>query len=160
MVDKLADFENYIGDVNLEYGGTFFDLSDWRYGYVDALRVTDLDSAAGIDQTVLVERVTIIVDNHGKVKSALESYGMDFSDVRKLHDARAQKLMIAEACLSYGYYDPCEDMSGPYAWEIYQRFDDDDEKPDRFDNRAEFVEIDDGSLFDWLLEQGMLSDFE
>lgn len=157
---KLSEFKNYIGDVNIEHGGTFFDLSNWGYGYVDALRIIDLDSAAGIDQTAYAERVTILVDDHDDVKNALACYGQTFADLRKLPDSHARKLLIANACLDYGYYDSCADFTGPYAWEIFQTWDDDDERPERFNMHAEYTEIEDGTLFAWLEAQGMLTEFE
>lgn len=49
---------HYIGDCNVEYGGMFFDVSNWRSGYVDVLRITDLSGAVGATGMVLLEKLT------------------------------------------------------------------------------------------------------
>ena len=35
----------FIGDVNLEHGGIYINLSDWKEGYACAVEICDLDSA-------------------------------------------------------------------------------------------------------------------
>lgn len=98
-----ADKWHYIGDVNIEYGGAFFDLTDWKYGYVNAVRVEDLDGACGFDGACLIEKITIRTDNNEQNKSAMECRGCNLSDIDMSTDDG--KLQLADAVLSYGYYD-------------------------------------------------------
>jgi hypothetical protein len=49
----------FSGDVNLEHGGEFIDLSTWAYGYCSAVRITDLDSACGFTGAVMIEHLVI-----------------------------------------------------------------------------------------------------
>ncbi len=101
----VAGEYQYSGDVNIEYGGTFFDLSDWEHGYVNAVRVTDLDSGCGFDGAVLIEKLTVIIDNEEQNKKALECCGFDAGDVGRLQ--------LAEAVMQYGYYDPANEYYEP-----------------------------------------------
>jgi len=152
---KVADFRDYIGDINLKYGGVFYDLSDWRYGYASFLEVIDLDSAAGVDNCVLVQHGTVIIDDKEKVKDGLRCCGQTFADLPK--DAHARKLMIADCVRCYGYYD-ADDCANVLIW---QPFDDDDETPDADSWRAELVKLpDDQGVFEYLYNNGYLADFE
>lgn len=101
----------YIGDVNIEYGGTFFDLTEWKHGYVDALRVTDLDSGCGFDGAVLIEKITILVDDEKTNKQACECCGFKFDDLDLSTDAG--KLQLADAVMSFGRYDPANEYYEP-----------------------------------------------
>ena len=66
----------YTGDVNLEYGGTFYqiDPQEWEWGYCTAVRVTDIDSAIGFDGAVMVEHITVLTDK-AKWADALDCCG-------------------------------------------------------------------------------------
>lgn len=102
----------YSGDVNIEYGGTFFDLSNWQYGYVSAVRVTDLDSAIGFRGAVHVEKIVINgVDDPERVANALRSCGWTSDDVSP--DTDEGKHQIADALMCYGYYDPDDNHFEP-----------------------------------------------
>lgn len=107
----------YSGDVSLEYGGTFFNIndSDWGYGYCSAVRVTDLDSGCGYRGAVLVEKVVIMgMDDRKRKRQAIESsWGIkDFANqVRR--NRESYRPMLADALLSYGFYDPEEDYVTP-----------------------------------------------
>lgn len=107
----------YMGDVNLEYGGTFYDFSTWKYGYVDAVEVVDLDSACGFTGAVMIERKTINVKRKPEqMQSALSTIGANMlpnGDVddngRVIHKRTAAHQFIQTyACQSYGYLD-CDD---------------------------------------------------
>lgn len=107
----------YSGDVNLEYGGTYYNLDSWRWGYVTAVRVTDLGSATGATGCYLIEHVTINVGkgwSKGKqrVKAALSSVGWSPLDMLTCGSLEGQKCMLAEAFLSYGCYDPDDGWDG------------------------------------------------
>ena len=120
MPEKIAPWE-YIGDVNIEYGGTYYNLSDdWKYGYVSALRVTDLDSGCGFDGAVLIEKLSIIVDPKYFAESAA-CCGFEMSEVDL--DIDQGKLRICDALLSYGHYDPANEYYEP-ANEVVQTLED------------------------------------
>lgn len=112
---------NYIGDVNPEYGGTFYDVSEWKWGYVSAVRITDLDSGCGFRGAVLIEHVVV----HGwndktKVQNALRCCG----EARIPKDCKGldRKLYIADCLMSYGYCD-YDDGWNNYvspSWEVVQ----------------------------------------
>jgi hypothetical protein len=36
----------YMGDISLEHGGTFFDFSEWKHGYVNVVEVQILTRVA------------------------------------------------------------------------------------------------------------------
>lgn len=104
----------YMGDVNLEYGGTFYDFSNWKYGYVDAIEVIDLDSACGFRGAVMVEPITINVERSPEqLKKALSGIGAAFVDNGDINDngriirkgTAAFRFILAYACQSYGYKD-------------------------------------------------------
>lgn len=107
----LTNWE-YVGDVNLEYGGYFYrhDLNDLGFpDYTDVIRVTDLDSATGANGLTMVEFLTTF--DHGnkeRVKSALSCIGYDIADLRKMGKESIIAL-ITDAFLAYGYYDPWDD---------------------------------------------------
>lgn len=106
----------YSGDVNLEYGGTFIkvDLSDWDNGYLDCVRVTDLDSACGFYGAVMVERVTILRRSGKEGRRALACCGQVHAARNWPKRDRASVVAwFAECLLSYGHYDPAGDyMNG------------------------------------------------
>jgi hypothetical protein len=107
----------YSGDVNLEYGGIFIDLSTWDDGYCDAVTVTDLGSACGFDGGVLIEHVTInSTDDSKRIKNALKSCGFFYNIGEKADNPQRFKQYlrhrIAEALCSYGYRDPDDGWDG------------------------------------------------
>jgi hypothetical protein len=71
---------HFSGDVNLEYGGTFIDLSTFMDGYCSAVKLTDLDSACGFTGAVMVEHVVINgTTDRERVRAALRCCGIDFA---------------------------------------------------------------------------------
>jgi hypothetical protein len=102
----------YMGDVSLEYGGTFYDFSSFKDGYVDAVEVTDLDSAAGFRGAVMIERKSIIIDET-RVRQSLSVIGASFLENGDIDDngrivakGTAQHRFIqAYACQVYGHCD-------------------------------------------------------
>lgn len=107
---KRWDFQ---GDVNLEHGGIFFDLSEWRNGYVTAVEVRDLDSGCGFRGAVLIEERTITIDRPERHASALDAIGSTILPNGDIEDngrvlskgSRAWKLCIAYALNAYGFHD-------------------------------------------------------
>jgi len=98
----MGDWE-YIGDVNLEYGGVFIRLNeaDWNapYGYCDALRITPCSDAGLQDNAYWIEALTVLRwrDENEKA-SILSCVGAEDEELSPLGEA--------EACLSYGLCDP------------------------------------------------------
>ena len=94
---------SFTGDVNLEYGGVFIDLSTWNDGYCSAVRVTDLDSGCGFRGACLIEHVVINgTDSPKRLREAMRSCGCSAEGMSK----EGARLMLAEALMSYGYTDP------------------------------------------------------
>lgn len=110
----IHDKWHFCGDVNLEYGGTFIDLSTFMDGYCTAVRVTDLDGGCGFKGAVMVEHVVINgTTDKGRVKAALRSCGTSFPDWSN-RTKEGVRHCIADALLSYGFTDPDD------AWDNYQ----------------------------------------
>jgi hypothetical protein len=98
----MTTFE-YSGDVNLERGGSFIDLSTWDDGYCTAVCVTDLDSGCGFTGACLIEHVVINgTDNPERLREAMRSCGCSARGMSK----EGARLMLADALTSYGYTDP------------------------------------------------------
>jgi hypothetical protein len=152
---STADYRYYVGDVNLEYGGFFVNLDNWRYCYADVLRVTDLDSGCGFTGAVLVERLTVFGwDDREKVKNALRCCGWDRIPGTA---AESRKLALVDALLSYGYYDP--DSYSPRL--VIQTDSDADYAPMTFDGWTAEVRLSEAEdLLEYLESEGLLSDFE
>lgn len=113
-MQSLLDKWHYHGNVNVEYGGVFMDLSDWQWGYVNATRVTDLGSGCGARGMVLIEKITINgTDDTRRVREALECCGWTFKDVMACRGSTGKRMMIAYALMSYGYYDPSDGYHSP-----------------------------------------------
>ena len=110
---SLMGYE-YNGDVNLEYGGSFIDLSTWEHGYCSAVRVTDLDSGCGFTGAVMIEHIVINgTTEPTRIRQALRCCGPDsFRGFSK----EAARHAIAESLMSYGYSDPDD------SWDNYQSF--------------------------------------
>jgi hypothetical protein len=104
---------HYCGDVNLEHGGTYFNLSTWHDGYVEAVRVEDLDSACGVPDAFLVEHLTILLGKE-RLRDALPCVGLTPRDLLGIRGHENKRAAIAEALLSYGHYDPDD------CWDNYQ----------------------------------------
>jgi hypothetical protein len=106
---ELPEHWEYIGDINLEYGGTFFKVDDdnTRYGYMDAVRVTDLESATGADGLYLIEAITVIGFNEkDKVQNGLGVCGWLDDEHWRGKGKKTVLLAVADGLMSYGYYDP------------------------------------------------------
>jgi hypothetical protein len=156
---ELKDFENYSGDINLEYGGMFFDLSDWEYGYVSVLEVIDLGGATGFDGAYLVEHKVVYIDDIKQNKAALKSCGWDKIPGRT---SDHRKMALAEFVCRYGYYDPDDDWdnylssaTSVYVYDEYTK----DEDYDPYGWDVTGIIPDDVDLLDFLLDEGHLYNF-
>ena len=101
----------YAGDVNPEYGGIWFkpDPQDWKWGYMECVRVTDLDSGCGFTGAVLIERVTAMRPRNRQQWRNLKEC-CDFT----MAEIAGNPERVAEAAVWYGLYDPVEDFGGPH----------------------------------------------
>jgi hypothetical protein len=109
----MAKRWHYQGDINLEYGGTFFDFSEWKHGYATIVQVEDLDSACGFRGAILIEERTVTIDRKERYASALSTIGAtmlangDIDDnghtMRK--NSLAWRMCLAYALNSHGPYD-------------------------------------------------------
>jgi hypothetical protein len=103
----------YMGDVNLEYGGTFFDFSDMKHGYVTTVEVTDLDSATGFRGAILIEERTVITDQKERWPSALSTIGASLLPNGDIDDngrtlrkgSLGWRMCLVYSLSSYGYCD-------------------------------------------------------
>lgn len=110
--DEMETRWHFTGDVNLEYGGSFIDLSTWRDGYCSAVRVTDLDSACGFTGACLIEHAVINgVTDTARVRQAMRYAGLENGFCRGMSKL-AIRHAIAEALMSYGYADPDDGWDG------------------------------------------------
>jgi len=124
MTMKTAERWAYNGDVNLEYGGAFIDLSTWDDGYCSAVRVTDLDSACGFTGACMIEHIVILgTDNSKRIKDALRCIGgIESLGIRNWKFTGASDVKqcirhaIADALMCYGSFDPDD------SWDSYQSF--------------------------------------
>lgn len=83
---------NYFGDINIEYGGTYYDPET-----LDAVRVTPCSDAGAADNCYWVEELTIIIPQDTASVLACAGYTQE-------QIAEHPNLLI-EACLCYGSYD-------------------------------------------------------
>jgi hypothetical protein len=105
----MEDVYTYTGDVDLKYGGAWFNLATFEEGYVYAIRVTDLDSAIGYADAFMIESITIVLD-HAATDIAVCGLSIEGDmlnnngQLMPLSDPVAH-LLIAEAVMAYGRYD-------------------------------------------------------
>ena len=103
----LGDW-NVSADVNLAYGGFFVkcDYQEFKWGYLNFVEVTDLDSACGARGMCLIEAGTVNgTDDHKRIMDGLRCVGMAPRDLLKLPDNRARMAAIAYALRAYGFTD-------------------------------------------------------
>lgn len=104
---------HYMGDINLEYGGYFFDFSEVRHGYATVIEVTDLDSACGFRGAVMVEEKTVTMDRKDRWNGALSTVGasvlpngdIDDNGCTLRKDSLAWRKCLAYALIAAGAVD-------------------------------------------------------
>lgn len=97
----------YQGDINIEHGGYFANLSTWSWGYVDVIRVTPCSDADGPDNEFWIEVVNVnLPGTKAAIKGILfNTFGQAAVDEYRASKPRVRKAMLVDACLSYGKYD-------------------------------------------------------
>jgi hypothetical protein len=104
----------YMGDLNLEYGGTFYDFSSWKWGYVNAVEITDMDSACGWSGAIMIESISINIERSKEDQErALQVIGATFLPNGDINDngrtiakgTAAWRFCLTYACQAYGYKD-------------------------------------------------------
>jgi len=154
---KVTDYKNYIGDVNLECGGTFFDLSDVQYGYVTFLEVTDLDSACGETDCVLVEFGTVGIDDDEINARALRCVGQTLKD---LDGDKHRAIKLAYANMAYGQTRDLDSyVQSLLIWAPFDPTDLAENRPDAAAWHAKFVMLESDDVFSYLLREGYLTEF-
>lgn len=125
---------HYQGDINLEHGGLFVEFSEWRHGYVNAVDVTDLDSATGAPGMMLIESKSILIDQTERYADVLSVIGASLLPNGDIDDnghvihknTLAWKWYLVYAHNAYGRYntDRSEvvqpDPTGPLAYNGWQ----------------------------------------
>ena len=95
----------YMGDVNLEYGGLFVKLPEDGDDWIEVCEVVDLDSATGADGLVLIERKTVYgIFDKDKIESTLQCCGETVKSFRGMSKT-AIMIELAYTFNSYGYVD-------------------------------------------------------
>ena len=92
----------YSGDVSIEHGGFFYDLSSWDCGYVSATRVTPCSDAGGPDNQFWVENLTVNLREGAALDDVLQCCGMTRETLPK---GAARRHAIVECHIAYGAYD-------------------------------------------------------
>jgi len=95
----------YMGSVDVQHGGAYFAMETYDDGYVDCVRITDLDSACGFDGAVMVEHVIVLVGDAEQTKQAMRCCGLSEDELSQ-YDKESRRMAIVNALLYYGYYDP------------------------------------------------------
>ncbi len=105
----LTNWE-YIGDVNLEYGGCFVrhDLNENGFPYYsEVIEIIDLDSATGANGLTAINFMTTFgYEDKKKVDNVMSYCGID--NYRKMGKMNILNMMAVDFC-SYGYSDPWDD---------------------------------------------------
>lgn len=102
---------HYSGDVDIQHGGTFYNMDNWQYDYVEAVRCVPCSDAGGPDNQFWVEDLTINIP-HGVTKLETDAArvklivdcGMDPDEYAEQTE-KQQRHWLVDACLSYGTYD-------------------------------------------------------
>jgi hypothetical protein len=99
---------NYSGDVSMVYGGFFVkcDYQEFRWGYLNYVEVTDLDSACGARGMCLIERGNVNgTTDKERIRKGMACVGMTARDLLRMPNNSARMAAIAYALRSYGYMD-------------------------------------------------------
>lgn len=98
---------HYSGDINIEYGGMFYTLKDWKWGYVNVVRVTPCSDAGGPDNCFWVDRLTVNIREGEKLRPIIETMGHVGNP--EWHDKGMTPAQwchyLVDAHVAYGAYD-------------------------------------------------------
>jgi hypothetical protein len=102
---------NYYGDINLEYGGTFW-REDGSDDYVRAVRVTPCSEAGGPSNLFHIEDGSIFLWNPGdkRRESALECCGYTLAKLAAMSPRDARRALV-ESVLGYAGLDGPENRA-------------------------------------------------
>jgi hypothetical protein len=93
---------HYWGDVNPEYGGYFYDSTNFCWGYSMVVRITPCSDAGGPDNCWWIDVLTVnFPDDDSERYAILDACGIE---LRQLTPFQRNCAMV-DACLSYGKYD-------------------------------------------------------
>lgn len=96
----------YSGDININYGGYFYNLSCWHWGYVDVVRVVPCTDMDGPDNLFYVQKLTVNLQKGAKLANVIRTCGFD--SLNLLPKGAARKHALVDCHLSYGTYDVCD----------------------------------------------------
>lgn len=106
---------HYMGDVNLEHGGTFFNFSDMQHGYAKTVEIYEIPTATGLyPGAMLIGERTVSFDCKELWPSALSCIGASLLPNGDIGDdtgkplrkgTHAWRMCLVYALLSYGEYD-------------------------------------------------------
>lgn len=85
----------YTGDMNIEYGGMWVDLSTFSEGWVSVIKVTPLNGAIGWEGAYMIEKGTIPLQAKNR-ESALSCCSYTEEDVKD------NPILVVEAFDAYG----------------------------------------------------------
>jgi uncharacterized protein (TIGR02996 family) len=101
-IAKRLERWTYSGDVNLEEGGVFFDLSTFKDGYVDAVRVEPVE-IRGLSGAFWISRVVVNgTDDPERIAHAIRHCGHEEFE---MCGEEYRQGCIVDALLSYGDYE-------------------------------------------------------
>jgi hypothetical protein len=90
----------YIGDIDLKYGGLFISTANKQWGYATVIEVIDLESAIGAEGLILIEEHTVITDDPENSARAWKSCGDDRTLLKDV-----PFIQLVEVLNGYGFYD-------------------------------------------------------
>lgn len=95
----------YSGDVNLQYGGVFWNPEGAQFDSVEAVRITPCSDAGGPDNIFWIERLSVnLPDDDHTIADVLSICGYSFDGYKGY--TKAERLsMLVDACIAYGKYD-------------------------------------------------------
>lgn len=95
---------HYSGDKNPDYGGFWYKLDNWGFGFADFVRIAPCSDAGGPDNWYWVETGTIHgLDDAIKAADAIKTCG--YQDLIKESSTARKKHLLIDAYMSYGHYD-------------------------------------------------------
>lgn len=105
---------HYYGDQNLEFGGVFFSLDNFQWGYAECVRITPVSAVGAQYNAWWVEQGTINIPDDDRLQKALDCVGLDATYIAEQSKEVQQQLQI-EACERYGLFE-----RGDYPDEVIQ----------------------------------------
>lgn len=120
-ISEYCDFAGveYTGDINIEHGGLFYSLENFKFGYVDCVEVTeDYDCGDGADTFIRIDQGSVRFDleelDFLSVIGAelLDDGSISLQDQEFEKNSIEWKRIIVEASRSYWGVSVLKDFSG------------------------------------------------